>query len=533
MIQKEETMMSGAFTQKYAASMRARSAAIHATGQRLAVLAVATLATFAAHAFLEKATPESQGMASAAIEKYIDACETQLDGMHSFVLVRHGKIVAEGYWAPFSADRTHLLYSHSKSFTSTAAGFLLDEKKLDLDERLVDIFPEYAPKNPSRNIAEMRVRDLLTMNAGQDKEAHYNDPAGDWVKAFMENSTPRLPGSGFWYDSCATHIVAAIVEKKTGKKLMDFLQEKLFSKLGIEGAWSNTSPTGIACGGWGMNMKTRDLVKFGLLYLNEGEWNGERILSRDWVRLATSKQTATDRKGDGDWCQGYGFQFWRCRHNCYRADGAFGQYTVVMPDKDAVISITAGLSDMVKELQLVWDYLLPAMKDEPLPENPGASAALEKRCNELAFQPVRRLVASTAPLAGEKGLGARFALEGEQKRFFFKEVSLTKKGEGWEISLVDECGPQKIPVGLEKWEYGEIEVSKCKYEAIGSLPGVQHTAASGEWIAPDTFYAKVFLVDTPWWFGFTFKFNDNGTLDFTYRIFGWGGHDSKLSGKRL
>ena len=216
-----------------------------------------------------------------------------------------------------------------------------------------------------------------------------------------------------------------------------------------------------------------------------------------------------------------------------RADGAFGQYTVVMPDKDAVISITAGLSDMGKELQLVWDHLLPAMKDAPLPEDPAASAALEKRCKELAFCPVLRLVASTAPLAGEKSLGAKFALEGEQKRFFFKEVSLTKKGEGWEISLVDECGPQKIPVGLEKWEYGEIEVSKCKYEAIGSLPGVQHTAASGEWIAPDTFYAKVFLVDTPWWFGFTFKFNDNGTLDFTYRIFGWGGHDSKLSGKRL
>lgn len=496
-------------------------------GMRLAVFAAAALAATAASAVLEKATPESQGIPSEAIVRYIDACETQLDGMHSFVLVRHGKLIAEGYWAPFSADRVHLLYSHSKSFTSTAAGFLVDDGKLDLDERVVDIFPEYAPKNPSRNIAEMRVRDLLTMNAGQDKEAHYNDPAGDWVKAFMNSNTPRLPGSGFKYDSCATHIVAAIVEKKTGKKLMDFLEERLFSKIGIEGAKSNTSPTGIACGGWGMSMKTRDLAKFGLLYLHEGDWNGECILSRDWVRLATSLQTRTDRKGDGDWCQGYGFQFWRCRHNCYRADGAFGQYTVVMPDQDAVISITAGLSDMGKELQLVWDHLLPAMKDAPLPEDPAALAALEKRCRGLAFPPVKG-----ETNGADANLGVKFSLEGEQKRFFFKEVSLSKKGDGWEMSLVDECGPQKIPVGCGRWEHGEMEVSKCKYEGLGSLPGVQYTAASGGWIAPDTFYAKVFLVDTPWWFGLTLKFNADGTLDFTSKLFGWGGGETKLVGKK-
>ena len=499
---------------------------------RLAVFAAAAMAATAASAVLEKATPESQGIPSAAISRYIDACETQLDGMHSFVLVRHGKIVAEGYWAPFSADRAHLLYSHSKSFTSTAAGFLVDDGKLDLDERVVDIFPEYESTNATKYLAEMRVRDLLTMNAGQDVEAQYKDPAGDWVKAFLNNRIERQPGTSFKYDSCATHIVAAIVEKKSGKRLMDFLQERLFSKIGIEGARSNTSSTGVACGGWGMSMKTRDLVKFGLLYLNEGEWEGERILSRDWVRLATSKQTNTDRKGSGDWNQGYGFQFWRCRHNCYRADGAFGQYTVVMPDKDAVISITAGLSDMGKELQLVWDHLLSAMKDEPLPEDPAASAALEKRCRELAFQPVLVTIAAPVPPAMVKNLGARYALEGEQKRFFFREVSLSQKGDDWEMALVGECGPQKIPVGDGKWEYGEIEVSKCKYEAIGSLPGVQHTAASGAWITPDTFYAKVFLVDTPWWFGLTLKFNDDGTLDFTSKLFGWGGKETKLSGKR-
>jgi CubicO group peptidase (beta-lactamase class C family) len=335
-----------------------------------------------------------------------------------------GKVIAEGSWRPFDTlNETHMLYSHSKSFTSTAAGFLVDDGKLDLDERVVDIFPEHVTEKTSENMRQIRVRDLLTMNAGQDREAEYNDVSGDWVRAFIANDTPRVPGKGFRYDSCATHVVAAIVERKTGKKLMDFLEERLFSKIGITGAWSNTSPTGVACGGWGMNMKTRDLARFGLLYLNEGRWQGEQVISRDWVRLATSLQTRTDRPGDGDWSQGYGFQFWRCRHNCFRADGAFGQYTIVMPDQDALISMTAGLSDMGKEQELVWRHLLPAMKDAPLSEDKAASDALAARCRSLAFPTVKGEVKGSA-----SGVGRSFALEGEQKRFFFRKASLVLQG---------------------------------------------------------------------------------------------------------
>ena len=493
------------------------------------VWAVAAAGTLSASAFFEKITPESAGIPSQAIEDYIRASENELDGIHSFVLIRHGDIVAEGYWAPFSADRTHLLFSHSKSFTSTAAGLLADEGKLDLDERLVDIFPELVPEKPDPNLAQLRVRDLLTMNAGQNHEAVFLAPDGDWVKAFMSNKIERKPGSGFKYDSCATHVVAAIVEKKTGKKLMDYLEEKFFRKLGITGAWSNVSPTGVACGGWGMNLKTRDLARFGLCYLNEGRWLGEQVISRDWVRLATSLQTQTkyDRPGDSDWSQGYGFQFWRCRHNCFRADGAFGQYTVVMPDKDAVISITAGLSDMGKELDLVWKHLLPAMQDQPLPENKAASDALSRHCEALAFPTVG------GQADGEKiPYGTKFSLSGEQKRFFFTDVVLAKKGSGWEVALTDQMGPQKFPVGYGKWEYGEISLDKQPYESLGTLVGVQHTAASGAWTKPDTFEVKMFLVDTPSWMRFVFTFKPDGSLEFVTRFWGWGGGDSKLTGTR-
>lgn len=299
-------------------------------------------------AVFERATPESQGVPSAAIEAFVNACEKELDGIHGFVLLRHGKRVAEGWWHPFDADLTQHVFSHSKVFSSTAVGLLYDEGKIKLDDRLIDIFPDKAPAQPSEEAKLVRVRDLLTMNVGQNTEAIFVEPDGDWVQALLRNKFDRKPGTGFRYDSCASHVLAAIMERKTGRKLMDYLDEKLFRKIGIQGAWTNVGPDGIACGGWGMNFKTLDLARLGQLYLQEGLWEGEQVLSREWVQLATSHQTKTDRTDGGDWAQGYGFQFWRCRNNCYRADGALGQYTIVMPDQDAVLSITAGLSDMAR-----------------------------------------------------------------------------------------------------------------------------------------------------------------------------------------
>ncbi|MGN0846144.1 MAG: serine hydrolase domain-containing protein, partial [Kiritimatiellia bacterium] len=354
-----------------------------------AFLCAAVVACVASAAEMERSTPEAEGVSSAAIGAWIDACERELDAVHGFVIVRHGKTIAEGWWRPFGAERTHMLYSHSKSFTSTAIGFLADDGKLDLDERVVDIFPERAPAPSASKIDRLRVRDLLTMTTGMPyTDAERKDFGGDWVKLFLANEVKDEPGTVYRYDSCATHVLAAIVERKSGMKLMDFLKARLFDEIGITRAWTTYSPTGVACGGWGMNMTTRELARFGQFYLQEGRWGGRQLLSRNWVRLATGYQTSTQRPGDGDWSQGYGFQFWRCRHNCFRADGAFGQYTVVMPDQDAVVSLHAGLGPMNKELDLVWKHLLPAMQAGALPENPAAQKALADRCARLALKTV-------------------------------------------------------------------------------------------------------------------------------------------------
>ncbi len=366
------------------------------------VCSVAMAASIAAMAAMERATPESQGVSSRAILKWIDACErcASTNGfgngyVHGFVIVRHGRIVAEGSWAPQrTLEYPHMLYSHSKSFTSTAIGFLVDDGKIDLDERVVDILPDKAPAQKGENLRQIRVRDLLTMNTGASRsDAFGSDPRGDWAKTMLANAFERSPGTIFKYDSGATYLLAEIAERKSGMKLMDFLRQRLFEPIGMKSPKSTVSPTGVACGGWGMNMTTRDIARFGQFLLQKGVWEGHRLLSEEWITLASARQTwSGDIKvssrviGSGsDWNQGYGFQFWRCRHGAFRADGAAGQLTVVMPDRDAVVSVNAGLGNMQRELDLVWDNLLDAFRDGTLPEDDEARTALERKCASLAL----------------------------------------------------------------------------------------------------------------------------------------------------
>ena len=415
------------------------------------------LCAASAFALMEPATPESQGVPSEAILKFIDGCEKTFDAgdlgaMHGFVIVRHGKVIAEGSWKPFDTlNETHMLYSHSKSFTSSAIGLLADRGKIDLDERIVDIFSNEVPAKVSENLAQLRVRDLLTMNVG--KKDHLLRDGGDWVKEFLSKDFFRKPGTGFKYDSDATYMLAAIVEKKSGMKMMDYLQKNMFDQIGITKAWTTCSPQGIPCGGWGMNMTTRELARFGQLYLNRGDWDGKRVLSSDWVSLATTRQTwsgwqnvGVKALGEGtDWEQGYGFQFWRCRHGAYRADGAGGQYTVVIPEKDMVVSAHAGLGDFPKELDLIWDNLLPVLKDAPLAENPSAQKKLADRLAKLAIKPVEfaRARKWTTPF--------EFSLR-ENSRGFKSVRFDPKDGGGCICTLVTRAGEQKFPAGTGEWQ---------------------------------------------------------------------------------
>ncbi len=331
---------------------------------------------------LPRSTPESQGVSSAGIRDFIETADDQVDSMHSFMLLRHGKVVAEAWWTPESADKPHILWSLSKSFTSTAVGLAVEEGKFSIDDPVLKFFPDAGPEKPSQNLQAMRVRDLLTMNTGHQDQMNWRE-AKDWTRAFLSLPVPHKPGTHFRYNTPATYMLSAIVQKVTGETVLDYLTPRLFQPLGIKKPQWDTSPQGISIGGYGLYLRTEDIAKFGQLYLQKGRWNGEQLVPESWITQATSKQVSNGSDPTKDWDQGYGFQFWRCRHNAYRGDGKDGQFCIVLPEQDAVIAITANTRDMQGQLNIVWDKLLPALADKPLPENLDALAKLESTIKNL------------------------------------------------------------------------------------------------------------------------------------------------------
>ena len=333
---------------------------------------------------LPRSTPESQGVSSAQIRKFVEAADQKVNTLHSFMLVRHGQVVAEGWWKPESAEKPHVLWSLSKSFTSTAVGMAVAEGKFSIDDPVLKFFPEDAPAAPSDKLKAMRVRDLLTMSAGHQDEAKVKEITdATWVKTFLNHPVPHKPGTHFQYNTPATFMLSAIVQKTTGLTVVEYLKPRLFDPLGIDNPQWDANPQGISIGGYGLYVRTEDIAKFGQLYLQRGQWNGKQLLSPEWITMATSKQVSNGSDPVKDWDQGYGFQFWRCRHNAFRGDGKDGQFCIVLPEQDAVIAITALTGDMQAELNLIWDYLLPAFADKALPENADELAKLKETLGKL------------------------------------------------------------------------------------------------------------------------------------------------------
>ncbi len=338
---------------------------------------------------LPRSTPEAQGVSSAAIREFVETADKTIHTLHSFMLVRHGHVIAEGWWKPESAEKPHVLWSLSKSFTSTAVGFAVAEGKLGLDDRVLKFFPAEAPADASENLKAMRVRDLLSMSGGHDTEPKFKIEDGPSVKEFLAHPVTHTPGTWFRYNTPGSYMLSAIVTKATGQRALDFLKPRLFEPLGIENPEWGATAEGYNLGGYGLFVRTEDIAKFGQLYLQKGKWNGRQLLPEKWVEAATSKQVENDKAPSGknvDWRQGYGYQFWRCQHGAFRGDGRDGQICLVMPEHDAVIAITAKTGQMQGELDLVWEKLLPAFQKDTLPVNPTEHEKLEQTLSALAVR---------------------------------------------------------------------------------------------------------------------------------------------------
>ena len=318
------------------------------------------------------ATPPSVREAVDAVLAGDEADDSVL--FESLMVLKHGKVLYEGWYGDAAPDKPHAMHSVSKSFTATAVGMAVDAGLLKVTDKLVDFFPDRLPGEVSDNLKAVTVRDLLTMNCGQESSPDFRG-SEDWVASFLAHPFVHEPGTWYYYNSLGSYMLSAIVQKVTGEKVLDYLTPRLFEPLYIEiPAWEE-SPQGINAGGWGLELKTEDMAKFGQLFLQKGVWNGKRLLSEAWVEEASKYQVpsvpagtrpdnAAERGLTPENCTfmlGYGYQMWRCPDNAYRADGARGQYIFILPDCDAVIACTADSANLQAEQNLVYQYLFPAL----------------------------------------------------------------------------------------------------------------------------------------------------------------------------
>ncbi len=445
---------------------------------------------------LPRSTPETQGVSPSALLAFVEAADKDVDSMNSFMLVRHGHVVAEGWWAPYEADAPHSLYSLSKSFTATAVGLAIAEGKLSVDDEVLKFFPEDTPPEPSKNLKAMRVSDLLRMSTGHQTEPP-RTPDQPWTKVFLAQPVPNKPGTHFLYNTSATYMLSAIVQKATGQTVLDYLKPRLFAPLGIEHPTWESSPQGISTGGYGLSIRTEDIARFGQLYLQKGLWNGKQLVPTSWVQAATARQTSNGSNPQSDWEQGYGYQFWRCRHNAYRGDGAFGQFCIVLPEQDAVIAITSGVKNMQAVVNLVWDKLLPALKPAPLAADDASRKQLEQKLAGLSLHP-QDGSASPARVSNKK-----FVFPSNDRKL--EAITLNGDPKDDTITLVARFDgvDHPIPCGRGAWRKGRL--------AYGVFPE-QPAAASGAWTADDTFTARICFYETPFIIKVNLKFSGDQLL---------------------
>jgi CubicO group peptidase (beta-lactamase class C family) len=405
---------------------------------------------------LPRSTPESEGVSSSGIIDFLNAVDTASRvELHSFMFLRHGKVIAEGWWKPFGPDKKHILYSASKTFTATGIGLAVSENRLKLTDKVISFFPYSLPDTLSDYIKELTIENLLTMSVGQDPEPRSMGNNGDWINTFLSTRPVHKSGTVFMYNNMASFMLSAIVQQVTGQTLFEYLQPRIFKPLEIRGADWDLNPQGINLGMIGLRLRTEDLAKFGQLLLQQGVWNNKQLIPKEWVKEATSfkieSSGGSDRlpKDKNDWTQGYCYQMWRGRNNTVRLDGMGGQFVVLVPDKDAVVVLTANARNTQDELNLVHDYLIPAIKsNSSLTKNQDSYNELLKRQSDLTIK------ASVSQLTKSgfetKISGKEFMLDDND--FKIQSVYLAFNSDGCSFAIKRDNHISVFKAGLSNWK---------------------------------------------------------------------------------
>lgn len=466
--------------------------------------------------YFKRVTPESVGIDSKGILDFLDSVKRKGIELHSFMVVRHDQCAAAGWWKPYGPEYLHPLYSFSKTFTATAIGFARQEGLLSLNEKLVDLFPEQLSENPSENLKKVTIHHLLCMGCGHETELM--DRSENWISLFLNHPFMHEPGTFYKYNTPGTNMLAAIIKKKTGMNVTEYLRPRLLEPLGITDLVCAKLPDGVELGGGGMKLHTEGMAKFVSFLLHRGCWEGKRLLEDNWFDLATVKQIETAGDSDNhikDWAWGYGYQCWICvLPNSYRADGAYGQFGFVFPTLDTVVITTMSTEQTQTFVDILNDKLLPAIGDEKLPESDEAKV-LEHVLANLEIQPLlgdrnpdleRRLTGKVFVSAGKDREDICSGLEnliGGAGYFWYDPKNVIEKmwftfEEDRIIWNVFEDGQKKvIVVPLD----GRFEYSECDNIIY---------AATGRYRSLNSIEMEIRRVDAISGVRLIFKFTENG-----------------------
>ena len=436
---------------------------------------------------LPRSSPAAQEVDPTFVLAFVEAVDTDPDiELHGLMVLRHGHVVAEGWWAPHTPERTRLLYSLSKSFTSAALGFALQEGLVALDETVVSHFPEYAEDVTDRRTRSVTLRHLASMSSGHTQDMIDDALAGDPrdpVRGFLLNPPDEEPGTVFAYSQPCTYTLASVLQRAAGMPLSEYLRPRLLDPLGIGEVGWLTWPPGREQGFSGLFATTEDVAKLGQLFLQRGRWEGTQLLAEEYVDQATSTQVENPHEENPDWRQGYGFQFWMARHG-YRGDGAFGQFCVVLPEQDVVVATTGGTEAMQKVLDHLWSLLLPGVGTAGSDEN--VQRRLEERLHGLRLPPCQ---AAPEPPQGDdwSERSFRVAPAAEDGSPPIDAVEVRCSPEGLEVTVVEPGNRLTFPVGAD-WVTSEPR------DARGEIVPV---AASGGWTDDHALRVELILLESP------------------------------------
>ena len=451
----------------------------------------------------ERVKPEEVGVESGAVRALLREIQKEDLNLHGIILMRHGKVFAEGYVDPYRGDLTHMLFSMTKPFMSAAIALCVQDGLLSVEDRLVDIFADKLTNTPCENMQKMRVKHVLTMSTGHTKQpSGMLEEGDDWVKAFMESYVQKEPGTQFLYNTCGSYMLSAIVSKVTGKPSIEFLRERLFEPMGFAPFWSEECPMVNSTGGYGLNVCLEDLAKFCTLFLQNGVWEGKQLIAKEWID-ELSQYKSCSPFGGTDWESGYSYHFWLTRHEgMFRGDGAMGQHGVIMPKQDMVIAMNSCTYRVEKTLELFWDHLLPALHDEPLEPSEEADL-LQKELDALQFEPV----------AGEKT--SAYLPNGGEYELSENPTGLKTLGFtfGEEASVHMTFGEHDcvLPMGYGCYKEGDTGVSLKECNSWTTV-FYEHCAVSYAWADEKTLKVKFIWNTTPFWHDMTVTFDEYGCI---------------------